>query len=197
MAKAENGAPVNLRQPTEVERQIQKLFAIFQMTYVGAPMIYFGDEAGMWGANDPCCRKPMVWPELEFEPEQHLPDGTVRETASPIQFNHDLFSHYKKLIHIRNSSPALQVGDFETLMEDEDIFAFRRRFEDETIIVVVNRRAKTQSVSLPVNDQVSFVDLLNGNKVYNVIDGRITFNVSAQWGAILRGNQPQRIHDER
>ena len=61
----------------------------------GAPMIYYGDEAGMWGANAPCCRKPMLWPELDFEPELYLPDGGIRETSTPTQFNHALFNHYK------------------------------------------------------------------------------------------------------
>ena len=37
------------------------------MTYIGAPMIYYGDEVGMWGANDPCNRKPMFWKELNYE----------------------------------------------------------------------------------------------------------------------------------
>ena len=49
------------RQPTAAERRRQKLAILFQMTYLGAPMIYYGDEAGMWGANDPCCRQPMLW----------------------------------------------------------------------------------------------------------------------------------------
>ena len=148
MAKAENGAPVNLRPLTKSERQIQKLFTIFQMTYVGAPTIYYGDEAGMWGANDPCCRKPTVWPELEYEPEIYLPDGTKREISSPVQFNHDFFNHYKKLIHIRDESPALPVGDFETLLTDGDIFAFRRSYEGEIILVALNRNTAAQTITL-------------------------------------------------
>ncbi len=48
------------RKPTDEELEVQKLLVIFQMTYVGAPMIYYGDEAGMWGgetiptAANPC-----------------------------------------------------------------------------------------------------------------------------------------------
>ena len=34
------------------------------MTYRGAPMIYYGDEVGMWGADDPHDRKPMIWDNL-------------------------------------------------------------------------------------------------------------------------------------
>lgn len=188
MAKAENGAPVMLRQPTEAERQIQKLFAIFQMTYVGAPMIYYGDEAGMWGANDPCCRKPMVWPELEYEPELYWPDGAKKETASPVQFNHDLFNHYKKLIHIRNNSLALQVGSFETLLADEDVFAFCRSHEGETIIVILNRGKTTQPVTLSLAnyEESTFIDLLNDDHRYATANGTMMVNVAGLWGCILR-----------
>jgi glycosidase len=185
MAKAENGAPVDLRQPTEAERQIQKLLAIFQMTYVGAPMIYYGDEAGMWGANDPCCRKPMLWPELDFEPELYLPDGGKREVGTAVQFNQSLFNHYKKLIHIRSSSPALQVGSFETLLADGDVYAFRRCLADETVIVVLNRDTVEHSISLPDVGQETFVDLLNDNEPHQINNVRLTLPVAAQWGAIL------------
>ncbi|HEX8280544.1 MAG TPA: glycoside hydrolase family 13 protein, partial [Chthoniobacterales bacterium] len=42
-----------IRRPNERERSIQRMIALFQMTYPGAPMIYYGTEAGMWGAHDP------------------------------------------------------------------------------------------------------------------------------------------------
>jgi len=43
------------------------------MTYVGAPMIYYGDEAGMWGATDPDDRKPMLWPDMKYQDEKTSP----------------------------------------------------------------------------------------------------------------------------
>jgi len=68
-SKAQN-PHYDTRQPNAEERQTQKLAAIFQMTYLGAPMIYYGDEAGIGGANDPCCRKPMVWEDTENKKEK-------------------------------------------------------------------------------------------------------------------------------
>ena len=47
----------------------QKLIAAFQILYRGAPMIYYGDEVGMWGADDPHCRKPMIWDNLNYDNE--------------------------------------------------------------------------------------------------------------------------------
>ncbi len=77
--KAKGSNPLyNTRKPSEEELKSQNIFAIFQMTYLGAPMIYYGDEVGMWGATDPCCRKPMIWDDLKYVDEVYLPDGSRR-----------------------------------------------------------------------------------------------------------------------
>jgi len=57
---ARASATYRIRRPDDRERDIQRLIVLFQMSYVGAPMIYYGDEAGMWGGNDPDDRMPMV-----------------------------------------------------------------------------------------------------------------------------------------
>ncbi|MCK4569540.1 MAG: glycoside hydrolase family 13 protein, partial [Bacteroidales bacterium] len=56
--------------PSDEDYQLLKMMAAFQMTYPGAPMVYYGDEAGMWGAGDPDCRKPMLWEDIEYENER-------------------------------------------------------------------------------------------------------------------------------
>ena len=67
----------DVRKPNDDERRVQRLVALLQMTYVGPPMIYYGTEAGMWGADDPCDRMPMVWPDTLYEPQQ-----AIRSAAS-------------------------------------------------------------------------------------------------------------------
>ncbi|MBK9053135.1 MAG: glycoside hydrolase family 13 protein [Chloroflexi bacterium] len=138
--KVENNAAYDTRQPTPAERQIQKLVVLMQMTYPGAPMIYYGDEAGMWGANDPCCRKPMVWRDLAYEPETTLPDGSPRPTPDEVTFDEALFASYQQLIRLRRQSPALRLGDYQTLLTDDArcLFAFARRYEEEEVLVVLN-----------------------------------------------------------
>ncbi|MCA9945530.1 MAG: alpha-glucosidase C-terminal domain-containing protein, partial [Anaerolineales bacterium] len=182
----ESGAQLNLDAPTAADIARQKLFVIFQMTYLGAPMVYYGDEAGMWGANDPCCRKPMVWPDLTYEPEIMLPDGTRRETAVPVQFNHELHDHYRRLIAIRNGSPALQQGSFTTLLTDDarQLFAFQRDYEGQQVIVILNRSDKAQTVTLDSVENGSWQDLLNGGEVL-VRDGRLSTQIPPLWGGIL------------
>ena len=51
--------------PDEASYRKARLIAFLQMTYVGAPMVYYGDEVGMWGSDDPNNRKPMLWKDLE------------------------------------------------------------------------------------------------------------------------------------
>src|SRR5262249_19841818 len=60
----DNGPHYNPSRPTPECYQKLKLMVMFQMTYLGAPMIWYGDEVGMFGADDPSCRKPMLWPDL-------------------------------------------------------------------------------------------------------------------------------------
>ena len=107
-----NNKEYNARKPTRDQLQKQKLIAAFQMLYIGAPMIYYGDEAGMWGSNDPDCRKPMVWPEMRYESETYNPDQTKHD-ADVVVFNIDLHNWYKKFIGLRNKYKAIKLGSFE------------------------------------------------------------------------------------
>jgi glycosidase len=150
-SKVENGK-YDPRKPTEKELESQKLFAVLQMTYVGAPMIYYGDEVGMWGANDPDCRKPMVWEDMVYEDEATLPDGSVKKNGDKVEVNRGLLAHYKKLIALRNELPALRTGSFETILVDDDkqLYGFKRALDGEEVIVVLNNSEEAQEAELPV-----------------------------------------------
>jgi glycosidase len=172
--------------PSPQDRQTQKLMVIFQMTYVGAPMVYYGDEAGMYGANDPCCRKPMVWPEMEYAPARQAPDGSRLVDAFPTNFDHDLFSHYRDMIRLRNSQPALQHGDFATLATDDEkaIYAFRRSRAQEQVIIVINSSDVEQTWAWETTGQ--WIDLLDGDRVLRSDGSAVTITIPARWARVLR-----------
>ncbi|MGH7455701.1 MAG: alpha-amylase family glycosyl hydrolase, partial [bacterium] len=173
------------RKPAAEERQVQKLLAIFQMTYLGAPMIYYGDEAGMWGANDPCCRKPMAWEDKKEKEEQN---GKKEKMPGEAVFDHDLFEHYRKLIHIRHAHPALQLGDYQTLLADDtnDLFAFSRTFQNQNIIILLNNGLRDQIAELPLSAGTNFViDLLEKKRPMTIIDNKVKLVIEAQTGGIL------------
>ncbi len=174
----------NTGKPGEKEIEIQKLMVIFQMTYVGAPMIYYGDETGMWGANDPDCRKPMVWNDRQYEPEVYLPDQSIKENSDAVKFDQSIYSHYKKLIEIRNENPVLQTGAYQTLLAEDDIFAFERSDNQNSIVVVLNNNETKKKIELTLKPG-SYVDILNNGSNYSV-DKTFIVKLPPKWGSILK-----------
>ncbi len=76
----------DVSRPTEADKKILRLTALFQMSFVGAPMIYYGTESGMDGADDPDDRMPMVWDDLEYAPRTLGPNGPLAE-SQPVSFD--------------------------------------------------------------------------------------------------------------
>ena len=108
-----------------------KLATVFLMTYIGAPVIYYGDEVGMMGGEDPDCRRTMIWDEN--------------------QQNSNLVNFYKKMIKLRRESQALRRGNFKPLYQRDDLYCFLRQLNEEKIIVALNNSNKNEeiNVSLP------------------------------------------------
>ena len=145
-----NNPDYDERKPTEEEYRIQKLMALFQFTYVGAPMVYYGDEVGMWGANDPDCRKPMVWDDLQYEEEVYNADGSMR-TSDQVAPNADMLTWYKAIDRMRGAYPVFSLGSFEALLTDDvnGVYVYRRRLEGEQdAIVILNNSDQEQAVDI-------------------------------------------------
>lgn len=142
----------DIRKPNDKERMIQKLAIGIQMTMPGAPMIYYGDEVGMWGGDDPDCRKPMVWKEFTYETETTHPFGKTRP-ADEVKFNEDIFNCYKKLISIRKTNDVFSTGEVEYFMKDNEnkVLGYRRYNNDESIFIVVNNNDVEKEVTLDLS----------------------------------------------
>ena len=137
------------RAPDAHERALQRVVAALQMTCVGAPMIYYGDEAGMWGANDPCCRKPMVWPGACHADEATNADGSRRKKADAVRFDHDTFDWYRRLARLRTSNACLRRGSMQPLAANADVMAFERILGNERLVVAIHRGSGEASLQLP------------------------------------------------
>jgi cyclomaltodextrinase len=135
-----NNPSYNARKPTSAQRQKQKLIAAFQLLYLGSPMIFYGDEAGLWGSNDPDCRKPMLWAGQSYAPETHNPDQSLH-APDEVGFDPSLFAWYQKFIGLRQRSAAIRLGSFTTVTTDDarQLYAFRRTLGKEDVLVVINR----------------------------------------------------------
>jgi glycosidase len=136
-----NNPSYDLGRGTAIHKATHKLVALLQMTYIGAPLIYYGDEVGMTGANDPDCRKPMLWPDIAFEDEKARPgiEGDGAAFAKNV-IESDLTDYYRKIIALRKSSPALSKGSFRSFLVDDakGLYGFYREFQSERVHVLVN-----------------------------------------------------------
>jgi glycosidase len=160
----------DVRKPSPTEREKQKLMVGIQMTMPGAPMIYYGDEAGMWGGDDPDCRKPMVWKELTYEDETHHPFNKERP-ADKVEFDNQLFDWYKKLISIRKNNIELSLGDlqFDFLGIDKKILLVVRRFEGNETFILINSSNTQLDFDIDFqkfnNQKKSFKEVISGNEI--------------------------------
>jgi cyclomaltodextrinase len=181
-------APVfDTRMPDTRERALQRLFVLFQMTTLGAPMVYYGDEAGMWGANDPCCRKPMLWPEQRHDAEAAAPEGGLRAVPHPVEFDHALHAHYRRCIALRHALPVLRTGTIETLFADDSLGVLVHRRVDGAAqaLVAINRSEVERTIELPSPGTAAWIDHLDGGASRAVAGGRLVLRLAPLWGAVL------------
>ncbi|QDU67880.1 alpha-amylase family glycosyl hydrolase [Engelhardtia mirabilis] len=137
--RPQDGADYDGARPGRLEYRRARLVALLQMTYVGAPMVYYGDEVGMWGADDPTNRKPMLWKDLE--PYEGRRENHVDE---------EHLAHYRGIIALRRDHAALRVGDFRTLLADDerDLWVFERRLDGERVVVALNASGRAVNLDL-------------------------------------------------
>ncbi len=148
--------------------ELLKPLIIFQLTYMGAPAIYYGDEIGMEGGDDPDCRRPMIWDPLRQDLE-------LRET-------------YESLIRIRGSSLALRQGSFTPVFIDDEnkILGFERVYGSQRVFVVINNNEQSYTMDIPFDEwkiEGVLVDLLNRG-IYTAEKSRI--QIEANFGAVLK-----------
>jgi glycosidase len=138
-----------------------KAAAAFQLCFPGISSIYYGDEVGLDGENDPDCRKAMEWDEKKQDQK--------------------LLEWYKKLIRIRKSKSALKLGIFKCnyCNSEDNVYAFFREINNERVYIVINNADSTIQIILPVKEQSCgfLTDEISG-KIYRIeqLDNSIYYN---------------------
>ncbi len=153
--------------PSETDYKRLKLMAVFQATYVGAPMIWYGTEVGMFGADDPMCRMPMWWEDLGpyDDPEYIVMD--------------DLREHFRGLFRLRNANELLRTGEFRTavVLDDQDVYGYWRTSDGsaESVLVLLNNGPRIRNVVLNAaaghSDYRDFTRLFGDAKIEAAPDG--------------------------
>jgi cyclomaltodextrinase / maltogenic alpha-amylase / neopullulanase len=123
--------------------ELVKLMFVFQLSFKGSPCIYYGDEIGLTGGQDPGCRKCMEWDEEKQ--------------------NRELFETVKRLIQLRRTSPAFgNLGSIE-FFPIPNVLAYKKWTEDEEVFIFMNRSKEEQQITLPtVVANQNVVNLWNG-----------------------------------
>lgn len=109
--------------------KVYLLYALL-MTLPGIPMIFYGDEIGLSGGNDPDCRRCMIW------------DQTNWNTA--------LLSRIQSLINLRKKHSALQSGTTQVIYTFNGLLVFERKNSEEQILIILNSRKEEKNIKIPV-----------------------------------------------
>jgi cyclomaltodextrinase len=125
-----------------------RLYLAYAFTTIGAPHIWNGEEMGMWGADDPHCRKPLWWPAFKFEPETRTNFQPGVKSYDRVKFNRKQFNWYKKLISIRRENPVLSNGKIMFTTVEAKKLAYKRYDADNEILVFFNLENRAQNFSL-------------------------------------------------
>ena len=143
------------------------LMQTFIMTIPGVPVIYYGDEIGMTGANDPDCRKMMRFEGLNN-----------RETK--------LWNQVATLTHLRSENPVLIYGDFINLKAETESWAYARKYFDKEAIVLINnsKAEKKLEIELPASLKNTNLKATFKNK-FKLSDGKLQITIPAYSAEVL------------
>lgn len=111
-----------------VNKAVFREAVLLQMTWPGAPTVYYGDEAGVTGWTDPDNRRPFPWNREDDE----------------------LVQYHKILIGLRKAHISLRKGSLKSLDTEDGILAYGRFCKEERCLIVCNNREEAVQVSLPV-----------------------------------------------
>jgi glycosidase len=172
-----------------------QLAALFQFTYIGAPMVYYGDEvavnspslasSGNGPIGDPYTRPPYPWTDQPGDPTIYgPPNATVQ-------------SYYTTLAHLRKQYPALRDGSFVTLLTGDtqesatapNTYSYARVLNGyETAVVALNNGSASNAATIPVgglfSDGSQLQDAISG-ATYSVSEGNVAVTLAADTGVVL------------
>jgi len=118
-------------------KQLQYVVSFLQFTYAGAPTIYYGDEIGMVGGDDPDDRRAFTWGKG----------------------NKEIVEWYAELAAVRAAYPALRTGSVEAFSTgNDDVMGFVRSDAANTLVVMANRAASEKAIAY----EGTWVDLISG-----------------------------------
>jgi neopullulanase len=134
-----------------------RLCVLFQMTMPGAPCIYYGDEIGMSGAQDPLCRAAYPWHDRR-------------------QWDLDLLAFYRQAIALRHRYPALRTGTFQRLHASDGVYALARTLGRQCVVAIFNTQTRATTLDINTVDLAYqgqlFAEVWNGGR-YEALEQKL------------------------
>jgi glycosidase len=170
-------------------KELLRLAAIVQMTIPGAPTIYYGDEVGVTGDDDPDDRRTFPWVDE---------GSTMVVGKEEIMFNAEgaagdlmLWNHYRKLALLRQEKPVFREGELIFLLADDSnrTLAYILRSEDDIALVAINRNDTPQTLSIDVTGHMpinaSFEGVVGILNQAQAVDGVLTIDLAPLSGVVM------------
>jgi Glycosidases len=146
----------------DVKVYVMRLGVLIQMTWIGSPTIYYGDEAGLCGFTDPDNRRTYPWGREDI----------------------GLIEYHENLIRIRKNNPVLSFGSTMFLNEGYGIIVYSRFDEKEKIVIAINNTDEEHTIEIPVWR----IGVTNGENLYKIYcTYRLGFGYSGEKFVVKNG----------
>ncbi len=160
-----------------INMAVMREAVMFQMTWVGAPALYYGDEAGLCGFTDPDNRRTYPW---------------GREDK-------DLIEYHRLLIRIHKENPELKTGSIKFVLSDTGVIGFARMKKKDACLIILNNReeeirreVKVYPIGVPMDAKMECLMLTtdtgydNRKREYSVAGGKVSIVLPKTSGIILK-----------
>ncbi len=160
-----------------IDKSVMRLAVMIQMTWPGAPTIYYGDEAGLCGWTDPDNRRAYPWGSEDQE----------------------LIDFHKEIIRIHKDYQALKTGSILFLHGQYSFISYGRFDEQDKFVIAINSGEQPVSIDLPVwrlgmTEGNRMARLINTSQdgfsletaMYNIENGILHLNCPPKYGVVIK-----------
>ncbi|MBO5292451.1 MAG: glycoside hydrolase family 13 protein [Lachnospiraceae bacterium] len=160
-----------------VNKAVFREAVLMQMTWVGAPTIYYGDEAGVCGFTDPDNRRTYPWGKED----------------------HELIDFHKQMIRIRKENPEIRNGSLKELISEYQLIGYGRFTREEQAVILVHngdheitKEVSVWELGIPRNAVLEQLMMTTAGgytteqKEYLVLSGKVTVTLPATSAVVLK-----------
>lgn len=160
------------------DKDTVRLATLLQMTYPGAPCVYYGDEIAIRGSDNS---------------EEPFHDREARWTfpwQDESQWDREMLAYFQQVIALRLAQPALRRGSYHELVAKGEVYAFARQLADEVVVTAVNVSTQPQTIAVPTKgllvDGVVLRPLFGQSERGVVADGRVQLALPPRSGLVMK-----------